>query len=126
MTRSKMMQWNAVECEGKHRWLNWSSGIILTFLGLLVTVTGWALWAANNASGKAQDANAMAVATSIKVDDNWQSSLRQLAGLREALKEIQASQVKGDDRIIEELRANRALVEKLIMERHNQSAGSKP
>jgi len=86
-----------------------------------MTFIGWSIQASTSAAAKVEIVSEKAGATSIRVEENWQSSLRQLDGVKDALKSIQASQVKSDDRIIAELQNNRALVERLIL-KHSDGA----
>jgi len=86
-----------------------------------MTFIGWSIQASTSAAAKVESVSEVAHTTTVRVEENWQSSLRQLTGVREALKDIQASQIKSDDRIIDELKCNRALVEKLILNHTNSS-----
>jgi len=113
--------WTLEECNRRHKWVARMSALIVTVLGLQMSFIGWSIQAAGSAASKAETASMTANEATIRVESNWQSSLRQLSGLRDALKEIQASQVKSDDRIIDELKYNRALVEKMMLEHHERN-----
>ena len=113
--------WSSEDCNRRHRWITRANSAILIVLGLQMTFIGWSIQASTSAAAKVEIVSEKAGATSIRVEENWQSSLRQLDGVKDALKSIQDSQVKSDDRIIAELQNNRALVEKLILN-HNADA----
>lgn len=111
--------WNVEECNRRHKWIGRTNTVILAVLGLQMMFIGWSIQASTSAAAKVESISDMTHSTTIRVEENWQSSLRQLTGVRDALKDIQASQIKSDDRIIDELKCNRVLVEKLMMSRTN-------
>ena len=120
MSPTKTM-WSSEDCNRRHKWITRANSAILVVLGLQMTFIGWSIQASTSAAAKVESVSEVAHTTTVRVEENWQSSLRQLTGVREALKDIQASQIKSDDRIIDELKCNRALVEKLILNHTNSS-----